>query len=306
MNMKRIFTTLVFAIVSIIAMMAETYTPKTVPNPRTSDATAFVCNPDSILTPEEAMKLQEISAKIDSLSEVEVVYVALKDIGEADAFDFAVDLFNHWGIGKKEKSTGVLIFISGTVPGQRDFVINTGDGVEGILPDAECSIIRDAAIEFLAKDEYGKGLITAAKMVGERVTTLEAREELLLGTKLPEPTGAPWSSLSGLLTIGLGIFGVREYRKKKCPQCTKRMLTIVKDEITREPTYSTSGQGTRHYKCNHCGHTFTETYTIPKKVYISDDDGSSGGSYSSRSSYSSGGGSFGGGHTSGGGARGKF
>lgn len=309
--MKRIFTTFIFAIIATITLMAKTYTPQTVPNPRDVDATAVVCNPDSIISIEEVMKLESIAAKIDSLSEVELAVVALKDIGEADAFDFAVELFNTWGIGKKEKNTGVLLFISGTVPGQRDFVIMTGDGIEGILTDAECTIIRDESIEFLAKDQYGAGLIKAAKMVGERVTTQEALEELLLDSKLPEPSGAPWSGISNLLTIGLGIFGIHEYRKKKCPQCNKRTLKVLKDEVTSKATYTKSGKGIRHYQCTKCGHTFSEAYTIPRKVQASSSSSSSYGggssSFGGGGSYrSSGGGSFGGGHTSGGGARGKF
>lgn len=308
--MKRILTSFLLALVGSLMLFAERYTPETVPNPRVVDSLSCVCNPDSILTVEEVMKLERICAKIDSLSEVELAVVALHDIGDAEAFDFALELFNHWGVGNKVKNTGVMLFLTTK---SRQVQIITGDGIEGLLPDGECSLTIDEMIDDLKVDKFGAALITGAKSIGTKVTTQEAREELLLDNKTPEPNGLPWSGLSNLLTVGLGVYGFRWWRKKKCPKCSKRSLKVLKNETVCEATFSTTGKGVILYRCEGCGHTFEESYVIPKKVAASSssddysDDGYSGGGFSSgRSSFGGGGGSFGGGHSSGGGAGRSF
>ena len=76
-----------------------------------------------------------------------------------------------------------------------------------------------------------------------------------------------------------------------CPQCSFR--TVEGEEtITRRATRTRSGFKRIDYTCHNCGHTYSETRTIPK---ISDN--------SSSSSSSS---SFGGGSSSGGGASGSW
>lgn len=308
--MKRLLASFLFVLLSTLMLFAESYTPKTVPNPRTVDSLSNVCNPDSILTAEEVMKLERICAKIDSLSEVELAVVALHDIGDAEAFDFALTLFNHWGVGNKVKNTGVMLFLTTK---SRQVQIITGDGIEGILTDAECSLTIDEMITDLKANKFGAALITGSKSIGTKVTSQAAREELLLDTKTRKPNGLPWSGLSNLLTIGLGVYGYRWWRKKKCPKCSKRSLKVLKNEVVCEASYSARGKGVILYRCEDCGHTFEETYSIPKKVQAASSDSSySGGSYSGgyssgRSSFSSSrGGSFGGGHSSGGGAGRSF
>ncbi len=83
---------------------------RAVPNPRTTDGKAFVADPDHLLSADERNAIQEAAEQLHTLTGVEMVTVLLDDIGEADAFDFAYDLFNEWGIGDSETNTGVLHF----------------------------------------------------------------------------------------------------------------------------------------------------------------------------------------------------
>lgn len=310
--MKRLFASFLFALVGTLMLFAETYTPRTVPNPRTVDSLSYVCNPDSLLTIEEVNELQRICRQIESLSEVELAVVALKDIGDAEAFDFAHELFNYWGVGKKSKNTGVMLFLAAEA---RKVQFITGDGIEGILPDSECSLTIDEMIDDLKANNFGPALIIGAKSIGKKVTTQEACEELLLDAQTPEPNGGPWDGMSGLLGLGLGGYGFSWWRKKKCANCSKRTLVVINEEVKTRSTISREGLGSRTYRCESCGHVFTEDYIIPKKVAVSSGKSTSssgysgyGGSssFSSSSSSSGGGGSFGGGHSSGGGAGRSF
>lgn len=87
----------------------------------------------------------------------------------------------------------------------------------------------------------------------------------------------------------------------KCPKCSYKTYFKLYDKTITAATYDSSGTGERCYKCENCGHSKTERYTIPRKTRSSS-SGSSGGGGGYSSSYSSGGSSYGGGSSRGGGS----
>jgi uncharacterized protein len=86
-----------------------------------------------------------------------IVVVTMPDIGDAEYNEYANRLYSAWGIGKKGEDKGVLIFV--TVK-ERKMRIETGYGVEGILPDGLVGQIRDQyIIPYLKQDRFGEGLL---------------------------------------------------------------------------------------------------------------------------------------------------
>ncbi len=87
---------------------------------------------------------------------VAIVVATFADIGDNSPEDFVNRLYQTWGIGRKGEDKGVLIFVAVK---QRKFRIETGYGVEGILPDGLVGEIRDRyAIPHLRRGDYGEGL----------------------------------------------------------------------------------------------------------------------------------------------------
>lgn len=301
--MKRFISFLTLSVVCCLGALAECYTPETVPNPRQYDATAYVANPDGVLDAHDAEELQRIAQKIDSISQVELCIVALRDIGNADAFEFALNLANLWGVGKRDKDTGVLMLLA---VDSRDVQIVTGDGVQGVLTDGECGRILDGMLDFLRAEQYGAGLLVGAKSIGYSVTTNDALLELLLDRTYEEPSEAPWNVLSWLTSLfGVGYVG-SYLARRKCRKCGKRTLKKISDTVVCPATRKSSGYGVRFFRCTSCNDQFSERYTIPRLPDDSNLTGGGGifvggmGGHSSGGSF--GGGSFGGGHFSGGGA----
>jgi uncharacterized protein len=70
--------------------------------------------------------------------------------------EYATELFNRWGVGKREADNGVLLLVS---LGDRRVEIETGYGMEAILPDAVAGEILDTAVvpRFRAGDIPGGG-----------------------------------------------------------------------------------------------------------------------------------------------------
>jgi len=275
------------------------YTVQTVPNPRNTDAEAYVANPDGIISYDCVNELTHLSQLLYEQTGVELVTVVVNSIGYEDAFEFSLDLFNLWGIGDKEKNRGVLIFMSMEY---HDIQIRTGGGVEGLLPDAVCSdIIWDVMVPQFRADNYEGGLIKGSKAICRHLTTDAAKAELLLEYKAEPVSESPYKGLSIVSLIVMLLTLFRHWVQPKCPNCTKKGSTC-KDEILHRATYSASGDGIKHYTCAHCGHKWDVPYTIPKLTHSSSSSGGSRG-------YSGGGrsgGSFGGGRSFGGGAGGRW
>lgn len=299
--MKRILTVVIALVMTCLSVQAKAYTPQTVPHPRSMDADAFVSNPDAILSAAEVEAIQQVAQQLNRMNGVELVTVVLDDIGHADAFDFSLELFNHWGIGRSNDNTGVLIFFALQ---SRDIRITTGGGVEGLLPDATCSrILEDEMIPLLSRGHYGEGLLAGNKAIARQLTDQRAMAELLLGYKPKPVTGNPWDVMSILSLLVALIAWLRYWVAPRCPKC-KCKGAKMRDEIIQKATYSTSGKGLHRYTCPYCGHTWDKSFVIPRipkqVVYTSGSGrgGSFGGGYH--------GGSFGGGVSFGGGAGGKF
>ena len=83
-----------------------------VPNPKTYNADNWVSDPDHILDSETKNKINNILQQLEDSLTIEVAVVALNSIGEEDPHEFAVTLFNRWGVGKAEDDNGLLILLT--------------------------------------------------------------------------------------------------------------------------------------------------------------------------------------------------
>jgi len=96
---------------------------------------------------------------------VPVVVVTMSDIGGAEYNDYANRLYSAWGIGKKGQDKGVLVFV--TIK-ERKMRIETGYGVEGILPDGLVGEIRDRYMTpYLKEDRFGEGILYGVAAISQ-------------------------------------------------------------------------------------------------------------------------------------------
>ncbi len=110
-------------------------------------------------------KLRAITAELLKKTGIPVVVVTMPDIGGAEYNDYVNRLYSAWGIGKKGEDKGVLIFVAIK---ERKMRIETGYGVEDILPDGLVGEIRDKyIIPYLKKDEFGPGLLNGTMAVAQ-------------------------------------------------------------------------------------------------------------------------------------------
>ena len=175
--MKQIyFSILSFFLFSTTLLFGTEYTIGTVPNVHLQNAKAFVSNPDAILSPSTEQQINLLLDSLQTKTSAEVAVVAVNSIGDADIKQFATALFEHWGIGKREKDNGLLILF---VLDQRKITFETGYGLEGILPDAICKRIQTRYMlpEFKTEN-YDKGMLQGLNVIYHRLSTPEVQDEL--------------------------------------------------------------------------------------------------------------------------------
>lgn len=111
-----------------------------------------------------------------------IVVATVETIGDNTPSDYANRLYQAWGIGKKGEDKGVLIFLAVK---ERQVRIETGYGVEGILPDGLAGEILDRyAIPRFKEGDYGRGF--AETMAAISFIVAKAAGVTLTGVLPPE------------------------------------------------------------------------------------------------------------------------
>lgn len=168
----------VFTLILLIGSSATfaQYTVENIPNPKTQGQIHFVSNPDHILSQNVANELDAISWQIDSITKCEFAIVIVDDYLGDDDFEFALKLFNTWGIGKKESNNGLLLFIA---KNRHEYRFISGYGMESILPDAYLKRIGEQyLVPNFRQDEYDRGVLETARFIQKVLGSPDAQAEL--------------------------------------------------------------------------------------------------------------------------------
>jgi uncharacterized protein len=116
-----------------------------------------------MMSADEQAQLEAKLDEFDRTTSTQVAVVTITSLGNYDASDYAVKLFNKWGIGQQGKNNGVLIFAS---LNDRKMWITTGRGVEGALTDLQCGeIVRNEMRPAFKQGNYYEGFSRAADAV---------------------------------------------------------------------------------------------------------------------------------------------
>jgi len=155
---------------------SQTYTVESVPTTRLEN-NSYVSNPNQIISGTTVDQINTILDSLEKKTTVQVSVVLLQSIGQADVFDFAQQLFEKWGIGQKGNNNGLLILF---VMDKHTIRFHTGDGLEGVLPDATCKDIqRDYMVPYFKNGNYDEGMFQGVGKVAELLTNPEAATEII-------------------------------------------------------------------------------------------------------------------------------
>lgn len=135
-----------------------------IPNPRVSNA-SWVSDPSGYFTSSEKEQMNSMISSLEKQTSDEIAVVIVPDISSPDFESFVNSLFNNWGVGKKGKDNGLMIFVAVNIHKWR---IEVGYGLESIIPDNKAKHIgEDFLTPNFKKEQYGKGVIEALEVISK-------------------------------------------------------------------------------------------------------------------------------------------
>lgn len=135
-----------------------------------------------VIPAQYAGPMENLAREVLEKTGTSIVVATVKTIGDNDPNDYANRLYQAWGIGKKGEDKGVLIFLAVK---ERRIRIETGYGVEGILPDGLVGELLDRyTIPAFKAGNYGKGLSDTMAAVSGVVA--KAAGVSITGAKTPQ------------------------------------------------------------------------------------------------------------------------
>ena len=287
--MRKLLMVMLLAVVCCFAAraVAASYRVTDVPNVQLADRSRYTSNPDGILSTEAVRYIDRICDSLRSEGLAQVAVVAVEDIESDDTFEFAIELFRSWGVGRAQYDNGLGILL---VTDRHEIRFVTGGGLEGVLPDALCKRIQlEYMLPRFRDGDYDGGMAAGIAAVAQLLRS----GELDFGA---EDDDLPLEGMLLLMAVVLLCFAVGAYllyrQQTRCPKCGKLTLREAGVRTTRSYTE-------KILVCSNCGHRVV-------RRYANFDDNSFGGPTigggsllgpfgGGRSGGSFGGGSFGGG-----------
>ena len=293
-GIKELLLLACFTFYAVPCLWAKGYSVEQVPNVQLQNAGRFVSNPDGILSSATVSSIDSMLSDLKSRGIAQIAVAVIDSMAGDDTYFFAHQLLNRWRVGERGKDNGMVILIS---KGQREIQMETGYGLEGILPDALCRRIQDRyMIPYLAQNMWDEGTLEGVRAI-YGILNSQPDSAMQSRTDGKFPAAGLFVILMMLITVIGSVIISR--RQRRCPNCKKQGLGLQSSETISQSLAHTTRKYT--YRCRHCGHITQKIVKIPHSTYIG--GGPRGGGFSGGGF---GGGSWGGGMSGGGGARGKF
>ena len=109
-----------------------------------------------ILSQETEDYILQRSLALNEADGTQIVVVTVKNLEGMPLEVYANRLFNDFGIGDEDKNNGLLLLLALE---EREFRVEVGDGLSGILPDGKTGRFQDEyIIPYLKEDKWDEGI----------------------------------------------------------------------------------------------------------------------------------------------------
>jgi uncharacterized protein len=203
---------LIFLTLLLIPLaLAVTYTPIN-----------YVSDYANVLTPQEEAQLNALAAQIEQNTTVEIAILTIPSLDNQDINQFAVEIFEQWGIGKKDIDNGLLILIA---PNDHQYRLEVGYGLEPIITDATAGRIGRARFtENFQQENYAQGLQEALQDISGFI---QNEPEVISQYTQPKQKIPARLLLWPFIIVGLIIANITDKKPKKTKLITRIATGIL-------------------------------------------------------------------------------
>ena len=169
-----------------------------------------------VIPPGYKNQMEGLAGEVLAKTGTAIVVATVESLGDNELNEYVNRLYKAWGVGRKGEDKGILIFLAVK---ERKVRIETGYGVEGILPDGLVGeILREHAIPLLRQGDYGRGLFNAMTAVAS-IVAKDANVSLTGSVPVDQPRERNIRRGSGMLLpliiialILISLMGTRQGR----------------------------------------------------------------------------------------------
>ena len=210
-------------------------TPSEVPNPQEVYG-GWVTDMANVLSNETEDRLNQMIFELEEKNGTEIAVVTVPETGSYPSPKaFTTALFNHWGIGKQGQDNGLLFLTS---VGDRRVEIETGYGIERVLPDARVGRILDNhVVPYLRNDNFNDGILAGTQAL------IQAVEYQVFDSSLQPPIDIP--NLVWFLTGSAGLLSCTFYNLAS--REAQKPILVKPGDYQRITTFDPSETGAYTY-----------------------------------------------------------
>jgi uncharacterized protein len=172
---------------------------------RSLQPTADVNDYAGVLNAAQRQSLEDRCKALREKTGAQLAVVTLKSLEGGQIDDFAVKLFQRWGVGEKEKKNGILLLVAIQDHKAR---IEVGYGLEPILPDVLAGrILEQRLVPAFRQQRYADGLTAVVDRISEIVERNEPAPKNLAGGRGARPPNISTAIIFLIVSLLLTCFG---------------------------------------------------------------------------------------------------
>jgi uncharacterized protein len=132
------------------------------PQRRFLPARGWVSDFANVIDSDAQKRLSDLSRELDQKTHAQIAVVTVESLGGVPIENYALGLFNEWGIGYKGDNRGVLILLATS---DHKWRIEIGRGLEVLLPNEQVGRIGGKMLHDLQHGDHSKAVLRAAREV---------------------------------------------------------------------------------------------------------------------------------------------
>jgi len=238
--------------------------------PQFPSPTGYANDYAGILTAADLQTLNDMATELERKTGAEMAVAVVPTTSPLTIEEYAVQLFQKWGVGKKGQDNGFLILLAVQ---DRHVRVEVGYGLEPVLTDGFVGRVLDEnMLPAFREGKYGAGLVQGARVLVDRVEQGVAAGELGGGPAPASPEPAMWLFLVPVaVVIMMALVVIAALRRSlmavirpRCPNCGTGL--VMMEKVLEKPTLTAPGLVERTWQCPHCGYHTTQRYRPSRSV----------------------------------------